>query len=101
MGRGVRLSEGRFGRLVLEELAPGDAIRTGEEPAIVLQSRSDDVLFLNPAESHTIEAPTRVLVAYTAREWLRSSFPVFTEDEAHPFTQPIETITPRIRQLAD
>jgi AraC family transcriptional regulator len=101
MGRIVRLTEGRFGRLVLEELATEERIQSPEEPAIVLQSRYDELVFLNPGESHAMRGPTKVLIVYAAREWLRSSFPVFQEDEAHPFSQTLETITPRIRQLAD
>jgi AraC-like DNA-binding protein len=101
MGRIVRLAEGRFGRLVLEELAAEERVATPDEPAIILQSRFDEVLFLNPGESYTTRGATKVLIVYTAAEWLRSSFPVFQEDEAHPFSQTIETITPRIRQLAD
>ena len=101
MGRAVSLCEGRFGRLVLEELAADERIVAPAEPAIVLQQRFDEVLFLNPGESHAVRGPTRVLVVYAAREWLRSSFPVFDEDAAHPFSHGVETITPRIRQLAD
>src|SRR3954469_23172146 len=101
MGRIVRLTEGRFGRPVLEELATEERIQSPEEPAIVLQSRYDELVFLNPGESHAVRGPTKVLIVYAAREWLRSSFPVFQEDEAHPFSQTLETITPRIRQLAD
>ena len=101
MGRIVRLAEGRFGRLVLEELAADERIQAADEPAIVLQCRFDDVLFLNPGESHTTRGPTKALIVHASREWLRSSFPVFQEDEAHPFPEAVEAITPRIRQLAD
>ena len=101
MGRIVRLAEGRFGRLVLEELAADERIQAADEPAIVLQYRFDDVLFLNPTESHTTRGPTKALIVHASREWLRSSFPVFQEDEAHPFPETVEAITPRIRQLAD
>jgi AraC family transcriptional regulator len=101
MGRIVRLAEGRFGRLVLEELEADERIQAADEPAIVLQSRFDEVLFLNPNESHATRGPTKALIVHAAREWLRSSFPVFQEDEAHPFTETVEAITPRIRQLAD
>ncbi|HUQ73381.1 MAG TPA: AraC family transcriptional regulator [Burkholderiales bacterium] len=100
MGRALRLCEGRFGRLVLEELAAGEAIAaTGA--TIVLQQRFDDVLFLNPGESYVTRGATRALLVHAAREWLHSSFPVFDEDEAHPFSQTVEIITPRIRQLAE
>ena len=101
MGRVIRLAEGRFGRLVLEDLAADEQIQASGEPAIVLQSRFDELVFLNPGESHVVRGPTKALIVYASQEWLRSSFPVFQEDEAHPFSQAIETITPRIRQLAD
>ena len=102
MGRTLRLSEGRFGRLVLSELAAHDRIEAQADPVIVLQQRYDGVLFLNPGEAHVTPGPTRVLVLHAASGWLRSAFPAaFEEDEAHPFSQPVEAITPRIRQLAD
>ena len=102
MGRTLRLSEGRFGRLVLAELAAGDRLEAQDDPVIVLQSRYDLVLFLNPGEAHESGGPTRVLALHAAREWLRSSFPaVFEPEQGRPFVQPNETITPRIRQLAD
>jgi AraC-like DNA-binding protein len=102
MGRTLRLSEGRFGRLVLAELAAADRLEAQDDPVIVLQSRYDDVLFLNPAETHNSSGPTRVLVLHAAREWLRTSFPaVFEPAQARPFVTAAETISPRIRQLAD
>jgi AraC family transcriptional regulator len=102
MGRTLRLSEGRFGRLVLAELGAGDRLEAQADPVIVLQSRYDSVLFLNPAESHVSAGPTRVLALHASSEWLRSCFPaVFAADEAPPFAQAAESITPRIRQLAD
>ena len=102
MGRTLRLSEGRFGRLVLAELAAADRLEAQDDPVIVLQSRYDLVLFLNPGEAHTSTEPTRVLALHAAREWLRTSFPaVFEAEEARPFLNATEAITPRIRQLAD
>ncbi len=102
MGRTLRLIEGRFGRLVLNELAAQDRIEAQADPVIVLQQRYDGVLFLNPGEAHVTPGPTRVLVLHASSGWLRSAFPAaFEEDEAHPFSQPVEAITPRIRQLAD
>src|SRR5436190_17854896 len=102
MGRTLRLSEGRFGRLVLTELAAQDRIEAQADPVIVLQQRYDGVLFLNPGEVHVTPGPTRVLTLHAANAWLRSAFPAaFEEDENRPFSQPVEAITPRIRQLAD
>ena len=82
MGRTLRLSEGRFGRLVLAELAAADRLEAQDDPVIVLQSRYDDVLFLNPAETHSSAGPTRVLALHAAREWLRTSFPAVTKAAA-------------------
>src|SRR6266404_2759162 len=102
MGRTLRLTEGRFGRLVLVELAAGDRLEAQAGPVIVLQSRYDSVLFLNPGESHVSTGPTRVLALHAGRDWLRSCFPaVFETDQDRPFMQTAEAITPRIRQLAD
>jgi AraC-like DNA-binding protein len=102
MGRTLRLFEGRFGRLMLEELAPGERIEALADPVIVLQQHYDGVLFLNPGEMHVSPGPTRVVVFHSAAEWLRAGFPaVFTSDDPRPFTVGVEAITPRIRQLAD
>jgi AraC-like DNA-binding protein len=101
MGRTIRLCEGRFGRLVLAELAAQGQLEAQDDPMIVLQSRYDSVLFLNPHDVHVSPGPTRVLALHAAREWLRSCFPAVFADEPRPFTEAFETITPRIRQLAD
>jgi len=102
MGRTLRLFEGRFGRLVLDDLAADDRIEAQADPVIVLQQRYDGVLFLNPGEVHVSPGPTRVVVFHSAAEWLRSGFPaVFTSEDPRPFTVGVEAITPRIRQLAD
>jgi AraC-like DNA-binding protein len=102
MGRTLRLFEGRFGRLVLDDVAAGDRIEALADPVIVLQQRYDGVLFLNPGEMHVSPGPTRVLSFHAAAEWLRAGFPaVFTTEDPRPFTVSVEAITPRIRQLAD
>ena len=102
MGKTIRLFEGRFGRLVLTDLAPRDPLKAQADPAIVLQQGDGEVLFLNPGEVHVSLGATRVLVLHAAGEWLRASFPAaFGADDPRPFPQPREPITPRIRQLAD
>ena len=99
MGRTLRLFEGRFGRLVLGELAAQERLEAQADPAIVLQANYDGVLFLNPDEAHVTPGATRVLVVHASREWLSSSFPaVFAREEARPFSQGVEPITPRIRR---
>lgn len=102
MGRTLRLFEGRFGRLVLDELGAGERIEAQADPVIVLQQRYDGVLFLNPGEVHVSPGPTRVLAFHAATEWLRAGFPAaFPAEEPRPYTVGVEPITPRIRQLAD
>jgi len=102
MGGLVRILEGRFGRLVLIDLAAGETCAAQADPVILMHSTGDDLLFLNPGESYIPEAPTRMLVLHAAGDWLRSSFPaVFGASEQQPFLQPREEITPRIRRLAD
>ena len=98
----LRLCEGRFGRLVLEELAAGDRVEAQADPVIVLQQRYEEILFLNPGESHMTPGPTRIVTLHAARDWLQSGFPaVLEEAEDQPFSHGAETITPRIRQLAE
>ncbi len=101
-GRTARLFEGRFGRLVLIELPAQGEVQAQADPAVVLQQDDGDVVFLNPGEIHISLDASRVLVLHAAGSWLRESFPaVLAADEARPFPQPREPITPRIRQLAD
>jgi len=102
MGGLVRILEGRFGRLVLIDLAAGESCAAQADPVILMQSVGDDLLFLNPGESYTSEHAARILVLHAASDWLRASFPaVFGASEQQPFVQAREEITPRIRRLAD
>ena len=102
MGRLVRILEGRFGRLVLSDLASGEACTAQTDPAILMQPGDAELVFLNPGESYAATTATRVLALHAAGEWLRASFPaVFGAAEGQPFAQPREPITPRIRRLAD
>ncbi len=101
-GKTIRLFEGRFGRLLLTELAPGEEFRAQADPAIVLEQGSVEILFLNPGELHVSLGRSRALELHAAGEWLRSSFPAaFAADDPRPFPQLREQFTPRIRQLAD
>jgi AraC-like DNA-binding protein len=102
MGRTVRLFEGRFGRLLLNELAPNDHIQAQADPAIVLEQGAGEILLLNPGEVHVILNQSRSLEFHAAGEWLRASFPAaFGPEDQRPFPQMREVVTPRIRQLAD
>jgi len=102
MGRTVRLFEGRFGRLLLTDLAPQDEIRAQADPAIVIEQGAEEILLLNPGELHVSLGASRALELHAAGDWLRASFPAaFELEDARPFPQLRELVTPRIRQLAD
>jgi len=101
MGGLVRILEGRFGRLVLSDLAPGESCTAQADPAILMQPGDAELVFLNPGESYAATTATRVLVLHAASEWLRASFPAIFGPADQPFAQPREPITPRIRRLAD
>jgi AraC-like DNA-binding protein len=102
MGRTIRLFEGRFGRLLLTELAPQDEIRAEADPAIVLEQGAEEILLLNPGELHVSLGASRAIELHAAGDWLRASFPAaFELEDARPFPQLRELVTPRIRQLAD
>jgi AraC-like DNA-binding protein len=102
MGRLVRILEGKFGRLVLSDLAAGEAFSAQGDPVILMQPGDAELVFLNPRESHTAGTSTRVLALHAATNWLCASFPaVFGAGEGQPFEQAREPITPRIRRLAD
>jgi AraC family transcriptional regulator len=102
MGRTLRLFEGRFGRLLLTELAAQDEIRAQADPAIVLKQGAEEILLLNPGELHVNLDASRALEFHAAGEWLRASFPAaFEPADLRPFPELREILTPRIRQLAD
>ena len=100
-GKLVRLFEGRFGRLVLTELAPHDQLQALADPAIVMAQGDGEVRFLNPGEIHVNLDATRALVFHAAGDWLRESFPAAFGAGERAFPEPREPITPRIRRLAD
>ncbi len=123
MSKPIRLFEGRFGRLVLAEASAAGTPQAQAEPLILLkvdgadtvvsiggtpQSLTrEDALFANPGEAaQTLGsangAPARVVAFHPAIEWLRAGFPAaFEEAGGAMFPRARETITPRIRQLAD
>src|SRR5438046_5806943 len=102
MGRLVRLFEGRFGRLLLMELAPGKMLEALADPVIVLQQKDGELLFLNPGEVHVYQEATRALVFHAAGAWLHAGFPaVFGPEDPRPFALLREPVTPRIRRLAE
>jgi len=98
----VRIFEGRFGRLMLTDLAPQDEVRAHTDPTIVFQQGDGEVVFINPGESHVNLERKRALVFHTAGEWLRRGFPAaFSAANSKPFAERRASITPRIRQLAE
>ena len=118
----VRIFEARFGRLVLADAASAGAPQSHAEPLILLKVEGadcgvtiggethpltrDDALFVNPGQSaqHAGSgngAAARVIEFHPALEWLRTGFPAVFEDAVGVFPRARETITPRIRQLAD
>src|SRR5438105_5193378 len=102
MGRMIRIFEGRFGRLLLTDLAPRDELKAHDDPTIVLQQGEGEVLFLNPGETYVSLDSRRALMFHAAGEWLRRGFPaVFSPEDGKPFPEAREIVTPRIRQLAD
>jgi AraC family transcriptional regulator len=102
MGRTIRLFEGRFGRLLLNEHVANDQIQAQADPAIVLEQGAEEILLLNPGEIHVILSPSRALEFHAAGDWLRASFPAaFEAEDQRPFPQMREIVTPRIRQLAE
>src|SRR5258708_31256181 len=102
MGRGLRLFEGGFGRLVLTELAPSAEIQAQGDPAIVVQQGAAEIILLNPGDVHVALEAARALALHPSGEWLRAGFPAaFAADDPRPFPDLREPITPRIRQLAD
>ena len=102
MGRLVRILEGRFGRLALSDLAPGESCAAQTDPAVVMQPGDGDLVFLNPGETFSASAATRVLALHAATGWLSASFPaVFGGHDARPFSQPRDTRPPRKPGHAD
>ena len=102
MGRIVRIFEGRFGRLILTDLAAQDELRAQEDPVIVLRLGDPEIVFLNPGKTHRSPGAKRALLFHVSGEWLHGSFPaVFDGVERRPFTQQREPITARIRQLTE
>jgi len=99
MGKMVRIFEGRFGRLVLTELAANDPLEAQADPTIVLQQGEGEILFLNPGEMQICLGPRTALVFHAAAAWLQQGFPAIFEAQ-NPFPRRSEPVTARIRSLA-
>lgn len=122
MARPIRVFDGSFGRLQLIEVSGGELAQTGAGPQVVAKQAGadlevsidgamhrltrDHLLFLNPGAScHLLIEPgaasAQLIWFQASGDWLRGSFPAMFEPGNRPFDAPGETITPRIRQLAD
>lgn len=121
MARPIRIFDGKFGRLQLIETVAGETPRSAAGPEILilhegadldvlvdreaLRLTRDNLLFLNPgATSQTVltaAGHARLLAFQASTEWLRGSFPAVFEAAGRPFASGKESITQRIRQLAD
>lgn len=121
MARSLRIFDGRFGRLQLIEIEAGETPQSTAAPQILvlqdgadldvlvdgeaLRLARDNLLFLNPgATSQTVLAAAghaRLLAFQASADWLRGSFPAVFDAGGRPFASGSETLTPRIRQLAD
>lgn len=118
----TRLFDGRFGRLMLLDLAAPTAAESTEEarvlalvdgPAPALSIGGEDVpltrdtlALVNPGVPLALRAsaaePARLVVYQGAREWLATSFPaLFGPGSDAPFPVASEPMRPRIRRLAD
>ena len=99
MGKMVRIFEGRFGRLVLTELAANDPLEAQADPTIVLQQGEGEILFLNPGEMQICLGPRTALLYHAATGGLQRGFPAIFEAQ-NPFPRRSEPVTARIRSLA-
>jgi AraC-like DNA-binding protein len=119
----IRIFEGRFGRVVLADASAPGAPQGFAEPLILLKHDGadsmfsiasapqpltrEDALFANPGEAtqhlgSANGAPARAIAFHPSPAWLQASFPAaFEEAAGSMFPRSHETITPRIRQLAD
>ena len=122
MARPIRVFDGSFGRLQLLETAPGEGPHTGTSPQIVvkqdgadidftvegeaLRLTRDNLLFFNPGVTSQAllapgSVPVQLLSFQASSEWLCGRFPAVFGLGGRPFPAARETITSRIRQLAD
>jgi AraC-like DNA-binding protein len=123
MPKPIRVFEGRFGRVLLADASAPEGAQSPAEPLILLKHDGadcvvsiggaaqpltrDEALFANPGEASQLlgsanGAPARVISFHPSTAWLRASFPAAFEDTGvGMFPRSRETITPRLRQLAD
>ncbi|MEO8717991.1 MAG: AraC family transcriptional regulator [Burkholderiales bacterium] len=123
MSRPLRIFEGRFGRLILAEVPELSGAGDNTAPVILFKHQGadcalridgaavpltrDDVIFVEPLQAHAIETTpgagaTRLIEFHPSPDWLSEAFPEsFLPIGGRIFAHSRETITPRMRQLAD
>ena len=129
MARPIRVFDGSFGRLQLIEAVAGDAPQSSPVPLIVVKQDGadldlkvegeslhltrDSLLFVSPgATSEMVFQPAttagtavatsaQLLCFHASGDWLRASFPAVFDAASRAFGTARESITARIRQLAD
>jgi len=122
MARPIRVFDGSFGRLQLIEAGAGDAPQLSQVPQIVVKHNGadlqlrvdgealpvtrDSLLFVSPgAQSEVAFEPgagsAQLLCFLASTDWLRHSFPAVFDAGNRAFGSARESITARIRQLAD
>ncbi len=122
MSAPVRIFEGHFGRVALQESLAGAPAQVPDGPVVALKHDGadcayqvrgeqfrltrEDLVLVNPREPHAaVTGPdgpvTRLLVVQLAPEWLGERFPALQDDGGRPFPRPREAVTSRIRRLAD
>jgi AraC-like DNA-binding protein len=121
MARLIRIFDGSFGRLQLIEAAVGETPQSTVAPQVLIKQEGadldvlidgellrltrDNLLFTNPgATSQTILAAAghaQLLVFQASTDWLCGGFPAVFTAGGRPFASGSESITRRIRQLAD
>jgi len=121
MARPIRVFDGSFGRLQLIEAAAGETLQTAVAPQIVMKQEGadldfqvdgepqrlarDNLLFFNPGVASQAVLPAgssaQLLVFQASSDWLCGGFPAVFNAGSRPFSSAVESITHRIRQLAD
>jgi AraC-like DNA-binding protein len=121
MARTIRIFDGSFGRLQLIETAAGETPQSIVAPQIVILQQGagldvlvdgealrltrDNLLFLNAgATSQAMLAAgghAQLFVFQASTDWLCGGFPAVFDAAGRPFASSSESITQRIRQLAD
>ncbi len=120
----LRVFEGRFGRVLLNDYAGPVAQHTHAEHQLLIAHDGaarecyvageravltrEDIVFVNAWQPHETAPPAqggrpgKVLAFHLRPEWLQQSFPAaFDASEARPWPNAREAVTPHIRKLAD